>query len=115
MNRIDTTGKEHLIATREPTGRVKQYNTKVILNTFGNYTQTAIMNSIPFTQPLTKLDRISFTLIDQGGNIINNADCEWNASLHITESIESTIGKISKTKNISVAPITNSNSLQEKN
>ena len=87
LNNIDTSGKENLIATREPTGTTKKYNMKVLLNVFNSFTKTAIMNTITFKQPLQKLDRISLTLMDLGGNIINNANCEWNVSLHITESI----------------------------
>jgi hypothetical protein len=88
MNRIDTSGKENLAATREPTGGVSQYNTKLLLTTFGGYAQTAINNPIQFNPPLGKLDRISFQLMDTAGNIINNADCEWNASLQITEQMD---------------------------
>lgn len=88
MNRIDTSGKENLAATREPTGMVSQYNTKLLLTTFGGYAQTAINNPIQFNPPLGKLDRISFQLMDTAGNIINNADCEWNASLQITEQMD---------------------------
>jgi len=88
MNRIDTSGKENLAATREPTGSVSQYNTKLLLTTFGGYAQTAINNPIQFNPPLGKLDRISFQLMDTAGNVIDNADCEWNASLQITEQME---------------------------
>jgi hypothetical protein len=88
MNRIDTSGKENLAATREPTGMVSKYNTKLLLTTFGGYAQTAINNPIQFNPPLGKLDRISFQLMDTAGNIINNADCEWNASLQITEQMD---------------------------
>ena len=88
MNRIDTSGKENLAATREPTGAVSQYNTKLLLTTFGGYAQTAINNPIQFNPPLGKLDRISFQLMDTAGNVIDNADCEWNASLQISEQME---------------------------
>jgi len=88
MNRIDTSGKENLAATREPTGGVSQYNTKLLLTTFGGYAQTAINNPIQFNPPLGKLDRISFQLMDTAGNVIDNAECEWNASLQITEQME---------------------------
>ena len=90
FNRLDTTGPENLQQTRETTGLVGKYNMKLLLNTFGNYTQTAIMNPIAMNPPLGKLDRISFTLLDMNGNVLNNMDCEWNASLNITETLDVT-------------------------
>ena len=93
FNRLDTTGPENLQQTRETTGLVGKYNMKLLLNTFGNYTQTAIMNPIAMNPPLGKLDRISFTLLDMNGNVLNNMDCEWNASLNITETLDVTTAK----------------------
>lgn len=93
LNRIDTSGKENLSATREPTGQVGGYNTKLLLTTFGGYAQTAINNPIQFNPPLGKLDRISFQLMDTTGTVISNIDCEWNAALQITEILDQpTIG-----------------------
>lgn len=88
LNRIDTSGKENLSATREPTGQVGGYNTKLLLTTFGGYAQTAINNPIQFNPPLGKLDRISFQLMDTTGSVISNVDCEWNAALQITEVLD---------------------------
>jgi len=88
MNRIDTTGKENLQETREPTGMVGQYNMKLLLNNFGGYAQTAIINPVGLNPPLGKLDRISVQILDLAGNVIDNSDCEWNACLQITELID---------------------------
>ena len=88
MNKLDISGKENLAESREPTGGVNQYNTKLFLTTFGGYAQTAIMNPISFNPPIAKLDKFSFTLTDTGGAIIDNADCDWNATLQITEMLE---------------------------
>jgi hypothetical protein len=88
MNKLDISGKENLAESREPTGGINQYNTKLFLTTFGGYAQTAIMNPISFNPPIAKLDKFSFTLTDTGGTIIDNADCDWNATLQITEMLE---------------------------
>jgi hypothetical protein len=88
MNKLDISGKENLAESREPTGGVNQYNTKLFLTTFGGYAQTAIMNPISFNPPIAKLDKFSFTLTDTGGAVIDNQDCDWNATLQITEMLE---------------------------
>jgi hypothetical protein len=88
MNKLDISGKENLAESREPTGGVNQYNTKLFLTTFGGYAQTAIMNPISFNPPIGKLDKFSFTLTDTAGNIIDNKDCDWNATLQITEMLD---------------------------
>ena len=88
MNKLDISGKENLAESREPTGGVNQYNTKLFLTTFGGYAQTAIMNPISFNPPIAKLDKFSFTLTDTTGAIIDNQDCDWNATLQITEMLE---------------------------
>jgi hypothetical protein len=88
MNKLDISGKENLAESREPTGGINQYNTKLFLTTFGGYAQTAIMNPISFNPPIAKLDKFSFTLTDTGGAIIDNEDCDWNATLQITEMLE---------------------------
>ena len=88
MNKLDISGKENLAESREPTGGVNQYNTKLFLTTFGGYAQTAIMNPISFNPPIAKLDKFSFTLTDTGGTIIDNEDCDWNATLQITEMLD---------------------------
>jgi hypothetical protein len=88
MNKLDISGKENLAESREPTGGVNQYNTKLFLTTFGGYAQTAIMNPISFNPPIGKLDKFSFTLTDTAGNIIDNNDCDWNATLQITEMLD---------------------------
>jgi hypothetical protein len=88
INKLDTTGKENLQATREPTGLVGKYNIKLLLANFNGYTNTAIMNPVEMNPPLAKLDKITFQLMDLAGNLINNADCEWNACLNISEVLD---------------------------
>jgi hypothetical protein len=86
LNNIDSTGPENLSATRESTGLVGNYNSKIFLNTFGGFAQTAINNPIPLSPTVNRLDRISLQLFDFRGNPINNANCEWSCSLRITEN-----------------------------
>lgn len=88
MNRVDTGSKENLAATHEPTGYTKAFYGKLLLANFGNYAQTLISNPIAYLNPIGKLDRLTFQWIDNTGAILNNNDCEWNAVIQITESIE---------------------------
>ena len=88
MNRMDTGSKENLAATHEPTGYTKAFYGKLLLANFGNYAQTLISNPIAYLNPIGKLDRLTFQWIDNIGAILNNNDCEWNAVVQITESIE---------------------------
>jgi hypothetical protein len=46
------------------------------------------MNPVEMNPPLAKLDKITFQLMDLAGNLINNADCEWNACLNISEVLD---------------------------
>ena len=87
MNRIDLGAKENLSATLEPTGETKAYHAKLLLATFGNYAQTLISNPLSFNPPLGRMDKLTFQWIDTAGAIINNADCEWNVVLQITEDV----------------------------
>jgi hypothetical protein len=86
LNNIDSTGPENLKATRESTGLVGNYNSKIFLNTFGGFAQTAINNPIPLNPPVSRLDRISLQLFDFRGTPINNNNCEWSCSLHVIEN-----------------------------
>jgi hypothetical protein len=88
MNRMDTSHKENLAATQEPTGSTKAFYGKLLLATFGNYAQTMISNPVAFLNPLGKMDRLTFQWLDTTGAIINNNDCEWNAVIQISEKIE---------------------------
>ena len=88
MNRMDTGSKENLATTHEPTGFTKAFYGKLLLANFGNYAQTLISNPIAYLNPIGKLDKLTFQWIDNTGAILDNNDCEWNAVIQITESIE---------------------------
>jgi hypothetical protein len=85
MNRMDTGAKENLSQTMEPTGETKAFHAKLLLAPFGSYAQTLISNPISFYPPLGRMDKITFTWVDVTGATINNADCEWNAVISLTE------------------------------
>lgn len=90
MNRMDTTNKEKLSETQDSTGETKAFHGKLLLAPFGNYAQTMISNPIAFLNPLGGLDRLTFTWTDATGTVIDNNDCEWNAVVQISESLDVT-------------------------
>jgi hypothetical protein len=88
FNRVDITAKENLSQTLESTGGTKQYYGKLLLANFGSYAQTMVMNPITFNPPLGRLDKLQFSWVDNTNQIIDNADCEWNAVIQIVESAD---------------------------
>jgi len=88
MNHMDTGASENLQITKDPTGSLKAYYGKLLLNSFGFYSQTMISNPIVFQIPIPKIDKLSFTWYDSTGNIINNNDCEWTAVVQVVEQLD---------------------------
>jgi len=88
MNRMDTTLKENLAATQEPTGTTKSFYGKLLLANFGSYAQTMISNPLTFTPPFGKMDKLTFQWVDNVGAVIANADCEWNAVIQLVETVD---------------------------
>lgn len=86
MNRMDIVLQENLATTQDPTGTTKAFFGKLLLANFGSYAQTMISNPIVFTNPLGKLDRFTFQLVNPDGSIVDNSDCEWNAVIQVTEN-----------------------------
>jgi hypothetical protein len=86
MNRMDVTAKENLNITRDSTGQVNQFYGKLLLNNFNSYCTTFISNQAPFSPPIGRLETMYFTLVDIGGTQLNDTQCEWTASLTITEA-----------------------------
>jgi hypothetical protein len=86
LNRMDNTSKENFRITRDPTGQVQNFHGKLLLNNFNTYSQTFIYNNTQFNPPIGRLDQLYFQWVDLGGNTIDNNDCEWSASVAITES-----------------------------
>lgn len=88
MNTIDTSDKEYLNKNRDATGQNKAYFGKLLLNTFGSYSQTFIQSSKGIVVPLGKLDKLSFTWYDANNNQIINPDCEFNIVIDVAESLD---------------------------
>ena len=88
MNRMDTTLKENLAATNEPTGTTKSFYGKLLLANFGSYAQTMISNPLSFNPPFGRMDKLTFQWVNQVGTVIDNNDCEWNAVVQIVESVD---------------------------
>jgi hypothetical protein len=40
---------------------------------------------VKFSPPLARLDKLTFTWVDQGGTVLDNDECEWTAVTTITE------------------------------
>jgi hypothetical protein len=86
MNRIDGTFVENLQITRDSTGQVDQYYGKLLLNNFNTYSTTFISNQASFNPPIGRLETMYFEWVDVGGTQISDTQCEWTASLTITEA-----------------------------
>jgi hypothetical protein len=88
MNHVDTGYKENLKVSTETTGSLKSYYGKLLLNSFGSFSQTMISNPIVFQVPIPKIDKLTFTWFDNVGTTINNKDCEWTMVVQIVESLD---------------------------
>lgn len=85
MNKMGVTNKENLSETRDPAAEDQKYFSKIILNDFASYCRTAIQRPVDFVPILGQLNTISCQLVDRTGMQINNADCEYDLVLEITE------------------------------
>ena len=88
LNRMDTGAQEDLSITQDTTGSLKAYYAKLLLAPFGSYAQTLIYNPITLNIPIPKIDKLSFTWMDNIGQVINNNDCEWNIVVQIIENAD---------------------------
>jgi hypothetical protein len=88
MNTIDITEKEYLSKSQDSFGQNQRYFSKLLLNTFGNFSQTYVQAPKIFNPILGKLDKLHFQWVDRYGVILNNKDCEFNLTLQITESVD---------------------------
>jgi hypothetical protein len=88
MNTIDISEKEYISQSQDTFGQSSRYFSKLLLNTFGNYTTTFVQSPKIFNPVLGKLDKLHFQLVDQTGTVLNNADCEFTVTLQIEESVD---------------------------
>jgi hypothetical protein len=85
INSIDISNKEQLDKNRDTFGQSKSYFGKLLLNSFGSYSQTFIQSTKPLSAPLGKFDKLSFNFVDSNNNSILNYDCEFNIVIEISE------------------------------
>lgn len=85
---MDTGAKENLQISTDTTGSIKAYYGKLLLAGFGSYAQTLISNPITFQIPIPKIDKLTFTWVDNLGQVINNNDCEWNVVIQLVEQMD---------------------------
>jgi len=110
INTIDISEKEYLNKNRDTAGRSNSYFGKLLLNTFGSYSQTFIQSSKGLIVPLSKLDKLTFTLVDANNNAIINPDCEFNVVIDVGETLDtldplSVIVKGSGSSSLAAAPV----------
>lgn len=88
MNTIDITEKENLNQSQDTFGQSSKYFSKLLLNTFGSFSQTFVQSPKTFNPVLSRLDKLRFQWVDKAGSVIDNNDCEFNITLQITESVD---------------------------
>ena len=85
MNKLAISNKEDLAETHDPSAEDSKYFSKILLNDFASYCRSAVQLPKNFTPVLGKLDTISFQLLNKNGIQIDNADCEFDVVLEVTE------------------------------
>jgi len=88
LNGLDVSNKENLSQSRDTFGEKEKYYGKLLLNSFGSFSQTLVQSPKPFTTPVGKLEKLTFSLYDANSRIINNNDCEFNVVLEISEMLD---------------------------
>ena len=88
MNTIDISEKEYISQSQDTFGQSSRYFSKLLLNTFGNYTTTFVQSPKIFNPVLGILDKLHFQLVNQSGTVLNNADCEFTVTLQIEEAVD---------------------------
>lgn len=85
-NRMDTTFRENFKVTRDSTGAVQNFHGKLLLNNFNSFSSSFVFNNAPFNPPIGKLETMYFEWVNFVGETIDNNDCEWTATLVISEN-----------------------------
>ena len=84
-NTMGVSAKENLAETRESQGEDTKYFSKIILNDFGAYSRTAIIQPKEFNPVLGRLETVTCQLVNKNGQQINNTGCDYDMVLEITE------------------------------
>lgn len=87
MNKMDISMPENFTQTLDTTAQSALYNSKLLLNNFGQFATTFVQCPVNFNPTIGKLDKLSFSWYSSNGTILNNADCEWSGTIQIVESI----------------------------
>lgn len=85
MNTMSVSGKEDRSLTNESSGEEQKYFSKIILNNFGGFCRAAVQLPKNFNPILGKYETVSCQLVDKYGVAIDNADCEYDFVLEVTE------------------------------
>jgi hypothetical protein len=88
MNGLDVSQQENFAQTLDTTAQSQLYNSKLLLNSFGNYATTFVQAPIQFNPIIGKLDKLSFSWYDITGTIVNNLECEWSGAVQIVERVD---------------------------
>lgn len=84
-NTMGVSAKENLAETRESQGEDTKYFSKIILNDFGNYSRTALIQQKQFKPVLGRMETVTCQLVGKNGQQINNTGCEYDMVLELTE------------------------------
>lgn len=91
MNSIDHTELEVGTLTQSSTGQVDHYFGKLLLNSFGCWSQTFVEAPRLFQPVLGRLERLSVDWLDRWGRVLTGPDaasCDWHMTVRIVELIE---------------------------
>ena len=87
MNALSLSSKENLAESRATFAEDQKYFSKIILNNFGSFTQTAVTNPKQFNPVVGRLETLSFQLVSPNGAQISSIDCEYDMVLELSEAI----------------------------
>jgi len=87
MNALSLSSKENLAESRATFAEDQKYFSKIILNNFGSFTQTAVTNPKQFNPVVGRIETLSFQLVNPNGLQISSIDCEYDMVLELSEAI----------------------------
>lgn len=85
INTMTISERENLALQNGSNAQVDKFFARILLNNFGSYTTTMLQTGRPFNPPIGKLDTLHFQLVDKEGNVLENDDCNFTATISITE------------------------------
>ena len=91
MNTVDHTELEVGTLTQTSTGQVDHYFGKLLLNSFGCWSQTFVEAPRRFQPVLGRLERLSVDWLDRWGRVLTGPDavsCDWHMTVRIVEVVE---------------------------